>query len=80
MASFDDLDAFFHRYTSSEQAIRVDYEEVQFTPYVETTFIDELSLLDKPPFNNGYPPTFNLCVASNTATTHVNVRNRLSVS
>ena len=42
MASFDDLDAFFHQYTSSEQAIRADSEEVRFIPYVETTFIYEL--------------------------------------
>jgi hypothetical protein len=37
-------------------------------------------LLHKPPFNNGYPPTFNLCVAGNAAATHVKCWNRLSVS
>jgi hypothetical protein len=39
---FNDLDAFFHRYTSFEQAIKADSEEVRFIPYVETTFVDEL--------------------------------------
>jgi hypothetical protein len=42
MASFDNLDAFFCRYTSFEQAIRADSEEVRLIPYVEMTFIDEL--------------------------------------
>jgi hypothetical protein len=42
VASFNDLDAFFHWYTSSEQAVKVDFEEVQWIPYVEMTLIDEL--------------------------------------
>ena len=45
MTSFDDLNAFFYRYTSSEQAVREDSEEVRFIPYVEITFIDELPFL-----------------------------------
>ena len=44
VASFDDLDGFFHQYTSSEQAIRADSKEVWFIPYVETTFVDEIPL------------------------------------
>jgi hypothetical protein len=42
VASFNDLDAFFYRYTPSEQAVRADSKEVRFIPYMEMTFIDEL--------------------------------------
>jgi hypothetical protein len=45
VASFNDLNVFLYRYTSSEQAINTDFEEVWQIPYVETNFINELLLI-----------------------------------
>jgi hypothetical protein len=42
VASFNDLDAFFHWYTSLEQAIRANSEEVWWIPYLEMTLVDKL--------------------------------------
>jgi hypothetical protein len=41
MASLNDFYSFFNRYTSPEQAIWADSEEVRFISYVSTTFLDE---------------------------------------
>jgi hypothetical protein len=45
VASFNDLNAFLYRYTSSEQTISTHSEEVRWISYVETTFIDGLSFI-----------------------------------
>jgi hypothetical protein len=45
MTAFNDFDSFFSWYTSPEQPIRADSEEVRFILYVKTTLIDELSLI-----------------------------------